>query len=265
MRAIDMQKLIVKGKVYDLGQPYFTGMPHHPNHPPFAYSLTKMHGDFIYPNEVSSANDLFTTGGHTGTHLDSLGHVSQKGMLFGKVKASRVQSYSGGIKGLGIHSTPPIVRRGVLLDVAKALGKRVLPEAFPIGPRELEKTLDKQGTSLKAGDVVLIRTGWAQLWKTPRKFVANAKGAPGVTPEGAEWLAGYKMAFTGSDNTAYEQTPTHNYPVHVILLVENGIQILEMLNLEELSRDRVYEFLFVALPLKIIGGTASPVRPIAVS
>src|SRR5512139_2611370 len=97
MNARDMRKLIVKGIVYDLGQPYHPGMPHHPNHPPFAFTLTKKHGDIMYPGEVSAANCLFTTGGHTGTHLDSLGHVSHKGVLCGNVKADRVQDYGRGL------------------------------------------------------------------------------------------------------------------------------------------------------------------------
>jgi len=264
MLAKVMRELIVQGKVYDLGQPYFPGMPHHPNHPPFAFSLTKKHGDVMYPNQVSSANDLFATGGHTGTHLDALGHISKGGKLFGNVTASRVQSYSGGLKGVGIDVTPPLVRRGILLDVARALGKSVLPPAFPIGQKELEKTAAKEHISCKAGDVVLIRTGWAKYWKDARKFASNEKGAPGVNLEGAKWLAGHKMAFTGSDTTAYEKTPAHDLPVHAFLLTQKGIQLMEMLNLEAIARDRIYEFLFVALPLRIIGGTASPIRPIAI-
>jgi len=263
MFAKTMRELIVKGKVYDLGQPYHPGMPHHPNHPPFAFTLTKKHGDVMYPDEISAANDLFTTGGHTGTHLDSLGHISRKGKLYGNVKASKVQSYAAGLKLRGIDTTPPVVRRGILLDVARALGRKVLPNAFPIGPQELEKTAKKERVSFKAGDAVLIRTGWAQYWNDPIKFVAHEKGAPGVNLEGAKWLARHRMAFTGSDTTAYEKMPA-NLPVHVFLLNQKGVQLLEMLNLEEIARDRVYEFLFVALPLKIIGGTASPVRPIAI-
>jgi kynurenine formamidase len=264
MLAKEMKELIVKGKVYDLGQPYFPGMPHHPNHPPFAFSLTKKHGDVMYPNQVSSANDLFATGTHTGTHLDSLGHISKGGKLFGNVQASRVQSYSGGLKGVGIDITPPVVRRGILLDVARALGKKVLPPAFPIARKELERTVAKEGVFLKAGDVLLIRTGWATYWKDAKKFVSNERGAPGVNLEGAKWLAGHKITFTGSDTTADEKTPAHDLPVHSFLLTQKGIQIMEMLNLEGIAKDRVYEFLFVALPLRIIGGTASPIRPAAI-
>ena len=264
MLAREMKELIVKGKVYDLGQPYYPGMPHHPNHPPFAFSLTKKHGDVMYPNQVSSANDLFATGGHTGTHLDALAHISKNGKLFGNRKASKIQSYIAGVQEVGIDATPPLIRRGILLDVARALKKNVLPSAFPIGPKELEKTVAGEGVAFKAGDVVLIRTGWARYWKDPKRFVANEKGAPGVNLEGAKWLAQYKMAFTGSDTTAYEKTPAHDLPVHAFLLPKMGIQLIEMLNLEEIARDRVYEFLFVALPLRIIGGTASPVRPVAI-
>jgi kynurenine formamidase len=264
MLAQEMRELIVKGKVYDLGQPYYPGMPHHPAHPPFAFTLVKKHGDLVYPNEVSASNCLFTMGGHTGTHLDSLGHISQKGKLHGNLEADKVQSYSGGLKRVGIDSTPPVVRRGVLLDVAKALGKKVLPHAFPIGARELDKTAEKQGVCFRSGDVVLIRTGWAQYWKDPIKYVAHEKGAPGVNLEGAKWLVRNGTAFTGSDTTAYEQTPTPDLPVHVYLMTQNGIQLMEMLNLEKIAKDRVYEFLFVALPLKIVGGTASPVRPVAI-
>jgi kynurenine formamidase len=264
MLGKEMRELIVKGKVYDLGQPYHAGMPHHPNHPPFAFTLTKKHGDILYPGGISAANCLFTTGGHTGTHLDSLGHISRRGKLYGGVKAERVQSYRSGLKSSGIDVTLPVVRRGIMLDVAGALGRKVLPHAFPIGRQELEKAVKKEKVALKAGDAVLIRTGWARYWKEPLKFVAHERGAPGVDLEGARWLARHKMAFTGSDTPAYEKTPTQDLPVHVFLLPQKGIQLLEMLNLEEIARDRVYEFLFVALPLKIIGGTASPVRPVAI-
>jgi kynurenine formamidase len=86
-----------------------------------------------------------------------------------------------------------------------------------------------------------------------------------VVEDGAKFLAGKKISFTGSDTTAYDKVPPHYLPCHVILLVENGIQIMEMLNLEELSRKRIYTFLFVALPLKIRGGAGSPIRPIAIA
>ena len=109
MLGKEMRDLINRGKVYDLGQPYFTGMPHHPNHPPFAFSLTKKHGDVIYPGEVSASNCIFTTGGR-GDPLDALGHISKKGKVFGNVKASTVQDYRAGLRRVGIDATPPVVK-----------------------------------------------------------------------------------------------------------------------------------------------------------
>jgi len=104
----------------------------------------------------------------------------------------------------------------------------------------------------------------------PRELVAAGKkiyeeGVPGVVEDGARFLASKKIAFTGADTTAYEKVPSLDLPCHVILLMENGIQIMEMVNLEELSREAVYTFLFIALPLKIKGGVGSPIRPIAIA
>jgi kynurenine formamidase len=259
----EMKDLIGKGKIYDLGMPFHAGMPHHPEHPPFAFSLTKKHGDAMYADKVSSANCLFTTGGHTGTHLDSLGHISWRGKFFGNVSADKVQSYSGGLKKVGIDITPPVIRRGVLLDVARVLGKGVLPPAFPIGPKELAKTVAQEKVTLKSGDVVLIRTGWIRYWNDPKRFYSEDKGAPGVNLEGAKWLAQKKMAFTGADNMVYERAPMQ-LEAHAFLISRRGIQIMEGLNLEEVAKDKIYEFLFMALPLRIIGGTGSPIRPIAI-
>jgi kynurenine formamidase len=113
--------------------------------------------------------------------------------------------------------------------------------------------------------VVLVRTGWIRYWDDRQKYVSIVKGAPGVIESGARYLAEKKVAFTGSDTTAYDRVPPHHLPCHVILLVQNGIQIMEMLNLEELSQQEVFTFLFIALPLKIKGGAGSPIRPIAIA
>ena len=81
MEAEKIRQLIISGRVYDLGMEYYVGMPHHPNHPPFAFSLTKLHGEVIYGDGVSASNCLFTTGGHTGTHFDALGHIARNGRV----------------------------------------------------------------------------------------------------------------------------------------------------------------------------------------
>jgi kynurenine formamidase len=258
-----LKDLIMEGRIYDLGQPWYPGMPHHPLHPPFAFIMARKHGDYLYEGGASSANELFTFGAHTGTHIDAVGHISSDGILFGGLRAEDVQSYRDGLKALSIEETEPVFARGVMLDVAGHKGVEVLEPAFPIDRSVIEEVMGRQGVEAGQGDVVLVRTGWARYWDDPQRF-QDHRGCPGVTLDGARLLCEKGVAMVGSDTMAFEVTPTATLEVHVFLLVEKGIQIMEMLNLEELARDRVWEFLFVVIPLRIRGGTASPVRPVAV-
>jgi kynurenine formamidase len=256
--------LIQQAKVYDLSQPYFVGMPHHPNHPPFLFSLTKKHGDYIGPNGVSSAAEALALGGHVGTHIDALCHFSCGGKLHGGAEAASVQSYSSGVEHLSIDTVPPILRRGVLLDIAGHVGTEVLPADFIITPDHLEAAAEAEGVKVEQGDVVLLRTGWAKYWNDLARYVNNLC-EPGPQEPGARWLSRQGIFAAGSDTIAFEHVPSAAMPVHVHLLVESGIHIIEALNLEELAAARVYSFLFVATPLKIQGGTGAPIRPLALS
>ncbi|MEW6334510.1 MAG: cyclase family protein [Thermodesulfobacteriota bacterium] len=261
-----LKDLLARGTVYDLGMPYFPGMPHHPNQPPFAYTLTKKHGDVTLTDQkVSFCNDLFVMGGHTGTHLDARAHVACRSIVYGNVDITDLQGYQDGLHVLGIDTTPPVIRRGVLLDIPRSLHLEVLPHDFGIGKEEMERAAEAVGVEIAEGDAVLVRTGWIRYWEDRQKYVSEEKGAPGVIESGAHYLAEKKAAYTGSDTTAYDRVPPHHLPCHVILLVQNGIQIMEMLNLEELSREGIFSFLFIALPLKIKGGAGSPIRPIAIA
>ena len=263
MNPEKIKRLVREGKVYDLGQDYYVGMPHHPNHPPFAFSLTKVHGEVVYEGGVSSSNCLFTTGGHTGTHLDAHGHFSRNGQVYGVGDIGPFQDYQGLKKG-GIDKVSPVLTRGVLLDIAGLDGTPCLNPDYAIGVDALEKACERQDTRIEKRDAVLIRTGWGQYFENAQKYTSHDRGCPGLNENGAHWIVERGAAYVGSDTLALEKTPSPNFPVHVVLLVENGIHIIEAMNLEDIARDRVYEFLFMASPLKIRGGTASPVRPIAV-
>ena len=243
--------------VYDLAQPYFTGMPHHPTHPPFLFSLVKRHGDFTGPAGHSSAAESMALGGHVGTHIDALCHYSCGGKLHGGQDAAPVQSYAGGLEALSVDTIAPILRRGVLLDIA---GATILPEDFEITPADLEAA---QTVEIRPGDVVLLRTGWATYWNDPRKFISGVRG-PGPALAGARWLSDHGVFAAGSDTLSFEKVPAISMPVHVHFLVDSGIHIMECLNLESLAAAHVYEFLFIAAPLKIRGATGSPIRPLAV-
>jgi kynurenine formamidase len=243
-------------KPYDLGQPYYTGMPHYPTHPPFLYSLTKLHGEIVLPNGATSAADAIALGTHVGTHIDSLSHFSCNGVCFGGKVVE--QSYGTGMSDLSVEQIEPIVRRGVLLDVAGVVGVDELPEDFEILPEHLDQA---QRAEIRPGDVALIRTGWARFFGDPARYVNSTKG-PGPGLAGAKWLSSKKVFAAGADTVAFEKSPSQ-MEVHVHLLVESGIHLIEVLNLEELARDQVCEFTLVAAPMKIRGATGAPVRPLA--
>jgi len=219
----------------------------------------------MYPEGTSAAGEIFTTGGHVGTHIDGLGHISKSGKLFQDLEVAALQSYSTGISEVGIDVTPPIIRRGVLLDVPALSGREVLEASEPVTAEDLERAAENQNIEISEGDVVLVRTGWIRYFSDNVKYVAFDIGEPGPDDSAGRWLAEKKVSYVGADTLAFEQTPAPSLPVHVILLVENGIQIMEVLNLEELAKARVYEFLFIALPLKIRNATGSPIRPIAIA
>ena len=148
----------------DLAQPYYPGMPHFPTHPSFLYSLTKLHGEYIGPAGHSSAADALALGSHVGTHIDALCHFSLDGKLHGGEAVAPLQSYSGGLEKLSIDTVAPILRRGVLLDIAGLEGVAALAEDFEIGPARLDAALAAQAVAIRPGDVVLLRTGWARYW-----------------------------------------------------------------------------------------------------
>jgi kynurenine formamidase len=164
---------------------------------------------------------------------------------------------------------PPFFTRGVLLDAAGHRGVPCLPKGSPIDAAELEAISAAQGVEVRPWDVVLIRTGYMGLWPDVERMAAHR--TPGPDLSAARWLLERGIGASGTDTETYEVqpapdlgSPANPQPVHTLLLIENGIHIMEGLDLEALARDRVYEFLFVALPLKIRGATGSMVDPIAV-
>jgi len=252
---------LTKAKIYDLGQPYFVGMPHHPVHPPFLFSLTKMHGDYVMPNGGSSASDALALGSHLGTHIDALCHFSCDGKLHGSHDVAAAQSYTG-MKLHSVDTLSPIIRRGVLLDIAAQQNTANLSADFEITPQHLESAARTQNIEIDSGDVVFLRTGWGAFFEDTARFESQMHG-PGPGEAAARWLSRKGIFAAGSDTINFELVPSKTMPVHVHLLVESGIHIIECLDLEALAADRIYEFAFVASPLKIRGATGSPIRPFA--
>lgn len=254
-------------RTVELGQPLFTGMPSSPNHPGFRMTLIRRHGDAVRPDGGSASNEVIITGGHVGTHVDALAHVSHDGLLHGGVDAEAAQR-GGRHTEHGAEKIPPMITRGVLLDVAAAKGVDALDGGYGVTAADLDAAATRAGAEPGRGDVALVRTGWARHFGNAQDYLGHDTGVPGVTEDGAHWLAERGVLAAGADTTAFEQIPAgagHRVlPVHRVLLVENGIYIIEHLNLEDAAAQGLTEFLFVLAPLRIVGGTGSPVRPLAV-
>ncbi len=254
--------------VYDLAQPLSAETPHSPNHPPFRMSLMRRHGDMVRDDGSSASNEMIFTGGHTGTHVDALAHVSHEGKLYGDASAEDAQR-GGRFSIHGVDAMAPMVCRGVLLDVAALHGADILPGGYGITGDDLAAAAEKAGVEVRPGDVALVRSGWARNFGEAEAFLGHESGVPGPTEEAARWLAERGVRATGAETIAYEQIkPEVGHallPVHRLLLVERGIHIIEVMNLTQLADAGVHEFMFVLAPLNITGGTGSPVRPLAVA
>lgn len=253
---------------HDLSRPYTIGMPQSPNHPAYWHTLPRRHGDRVRPDGGSAANDLIVLGTHVGTHMDALAHVSQDGELHGGVDAAAAQ-VGGRFAALGIDDVAPIVGRGVLLDVPAALGLDACDPGYEVTPDDLEAAVERQGTVPRPGDVVLVRTGWGRRWHEGPAYVGAESGVPGPGEDGARWLAAHGPRAVGADTIAFERLePGKGHavlPAHRVLLVEHGVNIIETMALEEVAAAEVHEFLLVVAPLRLVGATGSPVRPLAVT
>lgn len=264
LSVAELAQALTGARIFDLEQPRRLGDPVHPPHRPgTVFTLHRRHEPGAEERRTSAAGMIFTAE-HAGTHIDAFVHQAMDMTLYGGLKVSPEVQTPAGFTKLGIDTVSPIVARGVMLDLAALRGGR-LPERSLITVAELEAAAQAQGTLIRAGDVVLVRTGSDTEWGNPDRYLASA----GVSGEASEWLASFRVLAVGVDNMAWDVPGVVDprlgvtLPGHAILLVTRGVYIIENLNLVELSRARIHEFVFVCLPLKILGGTASPVRPIA--
>jgi kynurenine formamidase len=246
---------LLRARAYDLEQPRFAGAPSHPVHEPGV--LLHLHRRHEPLGEArTSASALLVMTEHSGTHIDALCHQAENMELHGGIPVDPSVQTSRGFTALGTDTIPPLIARGVLLDLGG------LPPGHAVSAAELEAAAE--GLELRPGDVVLVRLGCGALWEDRAAYEA----AGGMDASASRWLAERHPLAVGADNLAWDLPDATDpelgtLPGHTLLIVRAGIHIIEMLNLEELARDGVREFAFVCLPLKVRGGTGSPVRPIA--
>jgi kynurenine formamidase len=267
--SFEILKRIASGKVYDLGVDLFTGMPNccaMLGAPDYHFFTTQRPARGDDKELVSYSGDTISTSTHMGTHLDTLNHFGLKGKIWNEVSADDALGPRGWSKS-GADKYPPVIARGVLIDVAKSMQVDQLPASYVITASDLQKALKEQGTTLQSGDVVLIRTGLMTQWPDASKYRMSDQAGLGL--EGAKWLVEENKAMLlGADNFGLESFPSTDKanfaPMHTYLLGQRGVSFLEVLWLEDLAKDKVYEFVFIASALKLRGASGSPVRPLAI-
>ncbi len=261
--------MIDNTRIFDLEQPRTAAMPIHPAHQQAGYSylLHRHHEDEYRPEEAgprTGAAGVIICGEHTGTHIDALCHQSDALMLYGGVSVEDVQTSRGFTK-RGVEEIPPIVAPGVLLDVAAKAGVESLEPGYVVTAEELEACREEQGVTIELGDVVLVRTGNGRYWDDAERYLAG----PGMDAGASYWVADRGVVAVGADNAGWDVPGLKDpelgcmLPGHLILLARRGIYIIENLNLEELAAAGRHRFDFVCTPLKFVGATGSPVRPLA--
>ena len=257
-------KLIKTGETIELGHVLAADMPMSPTR---QFSVhTKRTFMNKQSNRRGSNEELLTSEvGQVGTQFDGFAHQSIENSHYNCYKTDDIATRTGFTK-LGIEKVGTLMTRGVLIDVAALKGLDMLGDAYEITVLDLQQALQREGVTLQRGDAVIIHTGWSRLWgKDNARF---GKGNPGIGVAAAEWLAKQDPMLVGADTPPVEVNPNPDsdvsLPVHQIMLVVNGIHLLENLKLDELAAKKVYEFAFVMQPLKLKGFTGSTVAPTAI-
>lgn len=262
-------------KSYDLSIDYFVGMPSFQaagdpsyqlfmSHTPSGTVVDNMNGVGETGNRhVCYSGDVVFMYTHTGTHIDSLSHFGVDGHIYNGFSVEDNLGSRGWTKG-GAEVIPPIITRGVLLDVAKRHQVECLPDSYAITIEDCQKVLDNVGITLQAGDVAMVRTGRMGFWPDGSRVLGNP---PGLSLEAAKWLTAQGISAIAADQECVEVGPSQHednwLPGHCHFLAEAGVPMIELVNLEDLSRDDVNEFCLIAAPIRLRGASGAPLRPIA--
>jgi len=263
--------------LFDLNVEYFVGMPSWvaAGDPPYGIWMTHTPQGSIHDNlsgagahtheRYSYCGDSVHFYTHCGTHVDTLNHLGHHGMFWNGWTADKDLGSRIWMKG-GLDKYPPIIARGVLLDVAGMHGVDCLPEAYGITPKDLQDCVAKQGVDLRKKDVVLVRSGRMTLWPD---FDGYLLKPPGITLPAAKWLCEEAGAMCiAGDSIGLEVMPWDEedafLPVHAYMFATAGAQIIEVVDMEEIAAEKQHEFAFLGFPMKLRGATGAPMPSYAV-
>ena len=265
--VIEAAKLVKTGKTYSLGVETGRDTPAYGTRAfqLFAVANGDGGGASMGANKGTFNDDWMTTWLGIGTQIDGLGHLGIDHVYY---NGNHVSDFwrADGLAKFGTHLLPPIVTRGVLLDIAGSMQKTMLPGGTPIGEKEIRAAAKRQGVQLRRGDVVILHTGWQRLATSdPERFLESE---PGLDVDGAEYLAGIGVVAVGSDTWGLDVLPNPDpnlvFPVHQVLLAKNGIYVLENIRTNELLADEGWEFLFVLGQPKFVGAVQMVINPVAI-
>jgi kynurenine formamidase len=273
-RRLQALSLARSGALFDLGHVIENGAPRiAPNQTPYVMTLSVRADSGIRRRRAAGAtNDAGTNleriemTTHVGTHIDALGHVTIGEEMYNGRRAPEILD-DFGLTDLGVEHIPPMITRGVLLDVAGLDGDVLLQAGRAVDMDDLQRAQERAGVAIGEGDVVCINTGWGHWFMRDNdRYVA---GEPGIEEGAARWLTERGVVAIASDNMAVEviPNPTHPaliLPVHQHTLVEAGVYLIENIKLDALAAAGVSEFCFMLLATKFKGATGCPVRPVAV-
>jgi len=268
-------------RVFDLSFTWNEQSPVLGLNPPYSFALNRTHKmtHEIFGqapgSRVSWASEImYFSGQHGAPTIDAIGHIGRDLKLYGGVDAVAATSTPGGIgANLGIDSFPAdlMINRAVLLDVARHVARGAadpLPPGFEITARHLDEVAAAQSVDVRKGDGLLIRTGWGQLFgKDNAKYLGEQSPGPGQ--DAAKWIIARGVRLAGDDTATFEKRPAaygrELFSVHMMLLADSGIYIVENMNLEPLSAAKAYTVALVITPLKIQGASGSPLRALALA
>jgi kynurenine formamidase len=234
------------------------------------HAMVQINQEIFGPGTVACSDDAVTMGLQAATHWDALTHVSHSGVLYNGRSAATITPH-GGAEFSGIDKARHIVSRGVLLDVARARGTDRLGGSYAVTPEDLDAAEELAGTRVRAGDIVLVRTGQIQVYLAGDKH-AYGYPSPGLSIRTPEWFHARDVAAVANDTLTFEIFPPEIedlwLPVHALDLVEMGMLQGQNWNLEELStacgQVGRYTFLLSAMPEPFVGATGTPVAPVAI-
>ncbi len=270
--ARDLLKMMQSARIVELNFIWDRNSPLLGLNPPYSIGLHTSHKQTrgMIPGGIAFAADMmFFSGQHGAPTIDALGHISDNDKLYGGADAAASEGATG-LTTLGIEAYPKerFLNRGVLLDVARYKKVEALAAGYEITAEDLEATAKAQGIEIRSGDSVLIRTGYGKFFAADKTKYMGLRPGPGESA--ARWLAAKRVFLAGDDQMSFEVVPEKGtiFPAHRILIADNGIYIVENLNLEELARilaeQQISEFVLALNPPRLRGATGAPVNAFAI-